>query len=72
MDVKYEGLPDSEDRIVYVREVAVKDLPEEVQREAGGLEKIYAVHNAEGARLALGARPAHGLRAGPPATTSPR
>ncbi len=53
MDVKFEGLPDSEDRIVYVREVAVKDLPEEVQREAAGLETIYAVHNAEGARLAL-------------------
>jgi hypothetical protein len=53
MDVKYEGLPDSADRIVYVREVAVKDLPEEVQREVGGLEKLYAVHSAEGTRLAL-------------------
>ncbi len=53
MDVRYEGLPDSADRIVYVREVAVKDLPEEVRREAAGLEKLYAVHNAEGARLAL-------------------
>jgi len=53
MDVKYEGLPDSEDRIVYVREVAVKDLPEEVQREVGELEKLYAVHSAEGTRLAL-------------------
>ena len=53
MDVKYEGLPESADRIVYVREVAVKDLPEEVRREAAGLEKLYAVHNAEGARLAL-------------------
>lgn len=53
MDVKYEGLPDSEDRIVYVREVAVKDLPEEVQREVGGLDKLYAVHSAEGTRLAL-------------------
>ena len=53
MDVKYDGLPDSADRIVYVREVAVKDLPEEVRREAAGLEKLYAVHNAEGERLAL-------------------
>ncbi len=53
MDVKYEGLPDSADRIVYVREVAVKDLPEDVQREVGGLDKLYAVHNAEGTRLAL-------------------
>ena len=53
MDVKYDGLPDSADRIVYVREVAVKDLPEQVQREAAGLKKLYAVHNAEGERLAL-------------------
>ena len=53
MDVKYNGLPDSADRIVYVREVAVKDLPEQVRREAAGLKKLYAVHNAEGERLAL-------------------
>ena len=53
MDVKYEGLPDSADRIVYVREVAVKDLPEQVRKEAGGVEKLYAVHSAEGTRLAL-------------------
>ncbi|HCQ65836.1 MAG TPA: DUF1150 domain-containing protein [Rhodobacteraceae bacterium] len=53
MDVKFEGLPDSADRIVYVREVAVKDLPKEVQREVGGLDRLYAVHSAEGTRLAL-------------------
>lgn len=53
MDVKYEALPDNADRIVYVREVAVKDLPDEVRQEVGGLEKLYAVHNSEGARLAL-------------------
>lgn len=53
MDVKYNGLPDSADRIVYVREVAVKDLPEALRREVGGVEKLYAVHSAEGTRLAL-------------------
>jgi hypothetical protein len=53
MDVKYKGLPESDDRIVYVREVDVAELPEEVQREAGGLKKLYAVHSAEGERLAL-------------------
>lgn len=53
MDVKFKGLAETEDRIVYVREVAVADLPEEVQREAGGREKLYAVHDAEGTRLAL-------------------
>lgn len=53
MDVKYKALPEGEDRIVYVREVAVEDLPEEVRREVGGLKKLYAVHSAEGERLAL-------------------
>lgn len=53
MDVKFDGLPESDDRIVYVREVDVTDLPEEVQREAAGLKKLYAVHSAEGQRLAL-------------------
>lgn len=53
MDVKYKGLPDSDDRIVYVRAVDVADLPDEVQREAGGLKVLYAVHSAEGERLAL-------------------
>jgi len=53
MDVKFEGIPESDDRIVYVREVDVCELPEEVQREAGDLKKLYAVHSAEGQRLAL-------------------
>ncbi|GKY87010.1 DUF1150 family protein [Sinisalibacter aestuarii] len=53
MDVKFNGLPDSDDRIVYIREVDVADLPEEVRREVGGLKKLYAVHSAEGERLAL-------------------
>ncbi len=53
MDVKYEALPESEDRIVYVREVDVDELPEEVRTQVGGLKKLYAVHTAEGERLAL-------------------
>jgi hypothetical protein len=40
-------------RIVYVRPVAVADLPAEVRAQAGGLEVIYAVHGADGERLAL-------------------
>ena len=51
MDVKYEALPESEDRIVYVREVDVADLPDEVKSQVGGLKKLYAVHSAEGERL---------------------
>ena len=41
------------DRLVYVRSVAVSDLPEEVREHATGVDHIYAVHNAEGERLAL-------------------
>ena len=39
--------------IVYVREVAVADLPEEVREEAGPLDTLYAVHAPDGERLAL-------------------
>ncbi|MFT4151784.1 MAG: DUF1150 family protein [Paracoccaceae bacterium] len=53
MDVKYEALPEGESRIVYVRPVAVEDLPEEVRQQAGTLKTIYAVHDTDGQRLAL-------------------
>jgi len=39
--------------IVYVRPVAVADLPEDVQAQAGGLTSLYAVHAETGERLAL-------------------
>ncbi|MFP4274515.1 MAG: DUF1150 family protein [Paracoccaceae bacterium] len=41
------------DRIVYVRPVKVADLPQELREQASGIEILYAVHNAEGERLAL-------------------
>ncbi|HBM62166.1 DUF1150 family protein [Salipiger marinus] len=41
------------ERIVYVRPVAVADLPEEVQQQAGQQQTLYAVHRADGERLAL-------------------
>ena len=40
-------------KIVYVRAVGVADLPEDVQGQAMGLDKIYALHAANGERLAL-------------------
>ncbi|UWQ54835.1 DUF1150 domain-containing protein [Leisingera caerulea] len=40
-------------RTVYVKAVAVADLPEDVQANAGGREQLYAVHDAEGGQLAL-------------------
>lgn len=41
------------DRIVYVRPVDVAELPDEVRAEAGLTEQVFALHNAEGERLAL-------------------
>ncbi|MGI9389616.1 MAG: DUF1150 family protein [Boseongicola sp.] len=41
------------ERLVYVRPVDVADLPADVRVEATGANKIYAVHSADGARLAL-------------------
>ncbi len=40
-------------RIVYVKEVSVADLPEEVRAGARGRDHLYAVHDAEGQQLAL-------------------
>lgn len=53
MNTKYEiKLPD-DGRTVYIRQVAAADLPDEVRAQVGGLKTLYAVHNAEGERLAL-------------------
>ena len=49
-----QNLPQFENnRIVYVRPVKTEELPDEVRAQMGGLEKVYAVHNADGERLAL-------------------
>ena len=53
MNTPYEFGPGAEDRIVYIRPVEVADLPAELREQAEGRETIFAVHNAEGERLAL-------------------
>jgi len=53
MDVKYAGLPEAGPAIVYVRAVAVAELPDEVRAQIDGLETVYSVHRADGERLAL-------------------
>jgi len=53
MDHKFEFGPEDQDRIVYVRQVAVSDLPREVRRQVGAATTLFAVHNADGERLAL-------------------
>ncbi|MGL4322301.1 MAG: DUF1150 family protein [Paracoccaceae bacterium] len=40
-------------KIVYVREVAVCDLPDALREQAGDLDVIYSVHAADGQQLAL-------------------
>ena len=42
-----------QERIVYVRPVDVRDLPATMQETAQGLKQIYALHAADGERLAL-------------------
>jgi len=49
----YEFDQGQDNRIVYVRKVSVSDLPEDVQDQAEGAEELYAVHAADGERLAL-------------------
>ncbi len=53
MDTKYDFGADAGQPIVYVREVSTDELPEELRQQLGGLTTLYAVHNAEGERLAL-------------------
>ncbi len=54
MNARYDFGPESEGKaIVYVRPIAVEDLPEEIRGEANGLERVYSVHDAQGQRLAL-------------------
>ena len=53
MDVKFNGIPEGETKIVYVRPVAVEDLPAEVRAQLGGMKTIYALHDQDGDRLAL-------------------
>lgn len=53
MDVKYPHLPEAENRIVYIRPVAVAELPKEVQAQLGDMKTVYSVHGENGEQLAL-------------------
>jgi hypothetical protein len=41
------------DKIVYIKEVKVSDLPMAARMEAGDLESVFAVHNDAGKQIAL-------------------
>ncbi len=53
MDAKFDFGHEAGERIVYVRPVAVADLPAELRARAGALQVIWAVDGADGERLAL-------------------
>lgn len=53
MNTPFNGLPQGRDRIVYVRPIAVADLPDEVRDQMGGADVVYSVHGADGRQLAL-------------------
>ena len=53
MDTKFDFGETEEDNTVYIREVATQSLPQEIQEQVPGLDRMYAVHDTEGERLAL-------------------
>jgi hypothetical protein len=53
MNTPFNGLPQGADRIVYVREIAVAELPDEVREQVGDARVIWSVHGADGRQLAL-------------------
>ena len=53
MNAKFDFGPEAGARIVYVREVPVSDLPEEIRAQVQGATTLYALHDASGERLAL-------------------
>ncbi|MAQ39114.1 hypothetical protein AXZ77_2109 [Thioclava sp. ES.031] len=53
MNTEYDFGDNAEHPIVYVREVAVVDLPEEIRAELDDVDHLYAVHDSDGERLAL-------------------
>jgi hypothetical protein len=53
MDTRFDFGQDTDRPIVYVRAVKVGDLPADMREQVGELTTLYAVHTAEGERLAL-------------------
>lgn len=57
MNAKFNTLPGqanpAENAIVYVRPIAVSDLPEALQEQIEGIATVYSVHRPNGERVAL-------------------
>ena len=53
MDTKFNFGNESEERMVYIRPVNVAELPQDVRQQVEDAKELYAVHRADGERLAL-------------------
>lgn len=49
----FDGLPEVESRIVYIRPVSAADLPEDVRPQVEGMERLHSVHSEDGECLAV-------------------
>lgn len=52
MDTKF-NFAEAGDRVVYVKSVAVAELPDDVRAAAGDRAQLFAVHDSDGQQLAL-------------------
>jgi hypothetical protein len=53
MDTKFNFGGIDVDKIVYIRQVETRTLPQEIRQQLPGVDSMYAVHDADGERLAL-------------------
>lgn len=53
MNTPFNFKDENQSNLVYVRSVEVADLPADMRGEIGNQKTIYAVHRADGERLAL-------------------
>lgn len=54
MDTPHDiTMQDNQNRVVYVRPVPAAELPEPIRAQADAAQNIYALHAANGDRLAL-------------------
>lgn len=53
MDTKFNFTGIDVEKIVYIRHVETSSLPPEIRQQLAGIPSMYAVHDADGERLAL-------------------
>lgn len=53
MDTKFDFGGSDAAKTVYIRQVETSTLPVEVRKQLEGIDSLYAVHDADGERLAL-------------------